>query len=369
MDYPKQTECVVIGGGIIGLAIARELALANKEVVLLEKNSEIGEETSFRNSAVIHAGVYYPKKSLKAKLCNEGKQRLYDYCQLNKIDHKKVGKLIVATQAQQLGKLNALQKCAYENGVPLQLLDKSELSRMEPNVNALTALYSSETGIVNGAQLMHSFENDILKAGGIILCNTAFVSGKKTSNEIELQMLGQEKSILRTRYFINAAGLWAQQVARNFQDLPAETIPPSYFAKGNYFQLKSSMPFKRLIYPLPETGGLGIHATINLAGQTFFGPDVEWVEKIEYSVSPNRRHSFVEKIKEYYPGLDGNLLSPAYAGIRPKISPAEQQPQDFIIQTNIDHGLNNVINLYGLESPGLTACMAIAKYVTECIYQ
>lgn len=363
---PKQVECIVIGAGIIGLAMARLLAKSGYEVLVLEKNADIGEETSFRNSAVLHAGIYYPANSLKAKLCKQGQVQLYDYCKNNAIPHQKIGKLIVATHVEQLEKLNQLAEQAKKNGVnTLVTLEADEISRLEPEVKAIRGLYSSETGIVHGKSLLLSLKRDAEQSGAKIVCHASFLSGKIEQGSIKVTT---SQGMVTSRYLINAAGLWATQVARNLQGMPAETIPTTYYAKGNYFKLNTPSPFKHLIYPLPESAGLGIHSTLDLQGNVRFGPDVEWINELDYQVSLSRQEIFCKEIRKYYPGLKSNALLPEFVGIRPKISSPDKQPQDFLIQDTSQHGIKNIIHLYGMESPGLTASFAIADHVKQLMH-
>lgn len=364
----KAVDCVVVGAGIVGLAIARELALAGFSVLVLEKNIRIGEETSFRNSAVLHAGIYYPATSLKAKFCVEGLQLLYDYCQEHAVPFKKIGKLIVITHPSERPQLELLLANAKANGVhSLVEIDKEEILAMEPNISAPYGIYSPNTGIINGTALMLSYQKDFLEAGGIITCNTAFVEAELQKTKLRVQTTNLAYPAIHCRYLINSAGLGAQAVARFIQGIEIKSIPKLFYAKGNYFKLTGTSPFSRLIYPLPERAGLGIHATLDLAGNVRFGPDVEWISEMDYKVSLDRTALFYKAIRTYYPSLNDGALVPDLVGIRPKITPPQNQPQDFVIQTHQQHGVKNLINLYGIESPGLTASLAIARYVKELL--
>ncbi|MBA3662182.1 MAG: NAD(P)/FAD-dependent oxidoreductase [Gammaproteobacteria bacterium] len=362
-----QSKYVVVGGGLIGLAIARELTHAGQEVLVLEKNIILGAETSFRNSAVVHAGIYYLPQTLKAKLCVEGRKLLIDYCDEKKIAYNKRGKLIVATSDHQLPALNHLLSTAKANQIKeLIPVTAAYISKLEPEILAVAGLYSPETAVLDGHSLLKHFTQDVKDGGGTILCGIAFQNATFDKNHINIQTNHAGMTIV-TSYLINAAGLWASAVAREIVGMPIQAIPFSYYAKGHYFELTKSAPFSHLIYPLPETSGLGIHATTDLKGITRFGPDVEWVNEIDYTVSPHLLPKFYHAIKQYYPAIKVEDLQPAFAGVRPKTLPPDQQPQDFIIQDATVHGLKNVINLFGMESPGLTSCLAIAKEVRSRI--
>lgn len=360
-------ETIIVGAGIVGLAIARQLTAQGKEVLVIEANAEVGQDGSFRNSAVIHAGIYYPRNSLKAKFCLRGKELLYDYCKKNKIAHQKIGKLIVATNEDQLKALKEFAKKAEINQVQqLELLSKAEAQSLEPHLECNAALYSPTTGIVNGKELIESLKNDVEELGGKFLFTTKFQCAKFLKNEFDISIsnpLGITK--IKSNYLINTAGLGAIDVAQNIDGLAKKNIPMKYFAKGNYFKYKKQNPFSKLIYPIPESAGLGIHATIDLTGQLRFGPDVEWIESIDYRVNPDRRNSFVKAIAVYFPEIKAEDLQAEFSGIRPKIIPPDEQPQDFLIQDEKVHGVKGLINLYGIESPGLTSALAIAEYVAS----
>jgi L-2-hydroxyglutarate oxidase LhgO len=359
-----KVKCVTIGGGVIGLAIARMFCLSNVQTLVLEAREDIGLETSFRNSAVIHAGLYYPTNSLKAKFCVRGKDLIYEYCEKNSIPYKKIGKLIVATSLDQLSDLSKLYQQAISNDVSdVKFLSQEEIKLLEPNVKCVAGLFSPSTGILNGSELMAAFKKDILENDGSIICDSKFMQGAVEKDGFSLQ-IENSSEIIECKYLINAAGLWAQEVARELVGMPLQAIPGIFYAKGNYFRYDSpKVPFARLIYPLPEKAGLGIHATLDLSNIVRFGPDVEWVNEIDYSVSANRRSAFAAAIKNYFPAIKAENLQPEYAGIRPKSQPEEFQPQDFEIQTEVEHGIPNLVNLYGMESPGLTSSLAIAEEV------
>ncbi|MCW9045630.1 MAG: NAD(P)/FAD-dependent oxidoreductase [Alphaproteobacteria bacterium] len=361
----ERIDCAVIGAGVVGLAIARAIAQTGKEVVVLEAENAIGTGTSARNSEVIHAGIYYPKGSLKAQFCVEGNKMLYDFCQSHGIPHKKLGKLIVATTEEQLPALRTLAKKAQDNGVvDLVELNQEQTLSLEPKLKCAASLLSPSSGIVDSHALMLALQGDLEEAGGMIALSSPVLKGKKEGNTIKLNVGGVEPMKIECDLVINSAGLSAQSVAKK---LGVKAIPKRYIAKGNYFSLTGGHPFKRLIYPLPEPGGLGVHLTLDMGGQAKFGPDVEWIEEEYYTVEATRGESFYEAIRSYWPELRDNSLTPDYAGIRPKLSGPGEAAADFVIQGPEQNGLPGLINLYGIESPGLTSCLAIAKSITSLI--
>ncbi|HKO07126.1 MAG TPA: NAD(P)/FAD-dependent oxidoreductase [Alphaproteobacteria bacterium] len=362
----ERVECVVIGAGAIGLAIARALALQGREVVVLEKAGQIGTETSSRNSEVIHAGMYYATGSLKATLCVRGKEMLYRYLPEHGVHHDRVGKLIVATEPDQLASLERLEKRAPENGVnDLTWLDEKTAKALEPELNCHAALLSPSTGTLDSHGLMLAYQGDAEDHGAVIAFNSPVVAGWIEKDGFLLEVGGAEPAQIACRILVNSAGLWAQEVARAIEGIPPESIPPRYLAKGCYFTLTGKPPFQHLIYPAPEVkfASLGLHVTVDLAGQVRFGPDVEWVDKIDYDVPAERAAKFYETIRHYYPGLKDGTLHPGYAGVRPKLQKPGGPPEDFLIQGPAGHGIANLVNLYGMESPGLTASLAIAEEV------
>lgn len=364
----ETADCVVIGAGVVGLAVARELAMAGRDVIVVEAADAIGTETSSRNSEVIHAGIYYPTGSMKARLCVEGKKRLYRYCAERGIAHRNTTKLIVATSPAQEPTLHAIRAQAAANGVDdLVLIDGTEARRLEPNLRCAAALISPSTGIVDSHGLMLAFLGDAQDRGAMVAFNSPVEGGEVTEDGIVLTVGGAEPMRLRCRRVVNAAGLHAQAVAKSIRGLAAATIPDTHYAKGNYFALSGRAPFSRLIYPVPEPGGLGVHITIDLAGQARFGPDVEWIDRIEYTVDARRADRFYAEVRRYWPGLPDGALVPAYAGIRPKLVPAGAPAADFVIQGPKVHGVAGLVNLYGIESPGLTASMAIAAHVASLL--
>jgi L-2-hydroxyglutarate oxidase LhgO len=359
-----QVECVVIGAGVIGLAIARRLAMAGREVVVIEAAEGIGTVTSSRNSEVIHAGIYYPSGSLMARMCVSGRQALYAYCRDHSIPHRNCGKLIVATTEAETGKLQAIKAHAEANGVDdLQPLGGDDARQLEPALNCCAALLSPSTGIIDSHALMLALRGDAEAAGAAFAFHAPLLQGKVHADRIELGVGGDAPLNLECRLLINAGGLAATTIARSIDGIPIERIPPAYLAKGNYFSCSARSPFSRLIYPVPEPGGLGVHLTLDLAGQARFGPDVEWIDSIDYTVDPARADRFYPAIRRYWPSLPDGALMPSYAGIRPKIVPPAVAVQDFNIQGPRDHGVSGLVNLFGIESPGLTSCLAIADHV------
>jgi L-2-hydroxyglutarate oxidase LhgO len=359
-----QVECVVIGAGVIGLAIARRLAMAGREVVVIEAAEGIGTVTSSRNSEVIHAGIYYPSGSLMARMCVSGRQALYAYCRDHGIPHRNCGKLIVATTEAETGKLQAIKAHAEANGVDdLQPLGGDDARQLEPALNCCAALLSPSTGIIDSHALMLALRGEAEAAGAAFAFHAPLLQGKVHADRIELGVGGDAPLNLECRLLINAGGLAATTIARSIDGMPIGRIPPAYLAKGNYFSCSARSPFSRLIYPVPEPGGLGVHLTLDLAGQARFGPDVEWIDSIDYTVDPARADRFYPAIRRYWPSLPDGALMPSYAGIRPKIVPPAVAVQDFNIQGPRDHGVSGLVNLFGIESPGLTSCLAIADHV------
>ncbi len=360
----ERVEGVVIGTGVVGLAVARELAMAGIEVIALEAAGMIGTGTSSRNSEVIHAGIYYPKGSVKALTCVAGKRMLYDYCHERGIPHRRCGKLIVATNEVQTNTLGEIKAKAAANGVDdLTWLTPNEVRAMEPEVACTAALLSPSTGIIDSHSLMLAFQGDAEDHGAFLAFNAALERGRIADDGIELEVGGAEPMALKTRFLVNAAGLEAPAVARKLEGLNQDLLPRTHYAKGNYYTLSGARPFKHLVYPVPEEGGLGIHVTIDLGGQVKFGPDVEWIDELNYDVDPRRSDKFYDVIRSYYPGLKDGAIEPGYAGIRPKITAKGEPAADFVIQGPTDHGVPGLVNLLGIESPGLTASMAIAKHV------
>jgi len=361
-----RVDCVVIGAGVVGLAVARACAQAGLDTLVLETEPAIGTATSARNSEVIHAGLYYPHGSLKARLCVRGRQALYDYCTDHGIAHRRCGKLIVATHSGQISALDRIGAAATANGVlDLRRLDAAQVHAREPALHCVAALESPSTGIIDSHGLMLALQGDLESAGGLLALRSPVLSGQILTDGILLHIGGDEPMELIARRVVNCAGLQAQTVAATFDGLPPEHIPVGRYAKGNYYALSGKAPFSCLIYPVPEPGGLGVHLTLDLGGQARFGPDVEWIDAIDYRVDPARAAGFYAAIRRYWPGLRDGALRPDYAGIRPKLTLPTGQDADFLIQDARSHGIPGLVNLYGIESPGLTACLAIADEVMQ----
>jgi L-2-hydroxyglutarate oxidase LhgO len=361
-------DCVVAGAGVVGLAVARALALAGREVLVLDAAEAIGTETSSRNSEVIHAGIYYAAGSLMAKACVAGRHMLYAYCAERGLPHANCGKLIVATDAAEAEKLTGIQARAAANGVTdLRLQTQAEALALEPALACTAALHSPSTGIIDSHAYMLSLQGDTENAGGIFVFHAPVEGGRCSADGIELLVGGADPMTLRARTFINSAGLHAPKLARGLAGMPRQLVPKEYYAKGNYFSLTGRSPFSRLIYPVPVPGGLGTHLTIDLGGQARFGPDVEWVETLDYDVDPRRGEGFYAAIRRYWPALKDGALAPGYAGIRPKIVPPGAPAQDFTIMGPASHGVPGLVHLFGIESPGLTASLALAGHVADIV--
>ena len=363
-------DTVVIGAGVIGLAIARELAIAGHEVIVLERNSSIGEETSSRNSEVIHAGIYYQKNSLKAQLCVRGKQLLYSYCEDKSIPHRRCGKIILALTEEQQEKLNIIRSRALINGVEdLKVLSAVDVAKLEPNVQCVSGLLSPSTGIIDSHGLMVALQGDLENAGSSLVFLSEFINGSLEDGHFRIKIKsGEIYTKVSTRYLVNAGGLQASQIAKRIRGLKPKYIPEIQYAKGNYFVYQDKHPFQHLVYPAPEPGGLGIHVTLDLSGQARFGPDVEWVDGLDYSVDANRVDRFLSAIRSYWPEVSREALIPGYAGVRPKLVGPGDPPGDFMVQGPNDHGIPGLVNLFGIESPGLTASLAIAERVAKALF-
>ena len=365
-----KVDIIVIGAGVVGLAAARALALRGREVMVLEAANAIGTGTSSRNSEVIHAGIYYPQGSLKAQLCVQGKQMLYDYCAQRGIGHSRCGKLIVATNESQVAQLQNIIAKAAANGVhDLVLLSREQARVLEPQLECVAAIHSPSTGIVDSHALMLSLQGDIENAGGFVVLNTSVAHINRAQAAIEV--IADDGTQLAANIVINAAGLHAPQVARCIKGLDACYVPPTFWAKGNYFTLTGKSPFSRLIYPVPEAAGLGVHLTIDLGGQAKFGPDVQWVDSPnDLAVDPSRGDAFYAEVRKYWPALKDGALQPSYAGIRPKLQGPDNlggAAGDFVIQGESTHGIAGLVNLFGIESPGLTSALAIGGYVSQML--
>ena len=361
-----EVECVVVGAGVVGLATARALALAGQHVLVLERAYTIGFETSSRNSEVIHGGLYYPAGSLKARCCVIGRQRLYPYCRNNGIPHAQIGKLIVAVKEDEIAGVERIAETARMNGVDdLQWLTATQAQCLEPELDCIAALLSPSTGIIDSHALMLAFQGEAEAAGAMVVLRTPVLSGRVRADGFDLAIGGDEPTCIRCRCLVNATGLYAPALAQAIDGVPRETIPPAYFCRGVYFSLAGQAPFRRLVYPVPPLGGLGVHITVDLAGQARFGPDVEWISEVDYTVDSARGEAFYAAIRTYWPGLRDGALQPGYAGVRPKISGPKEPAADFVVQGPKTHGVPGLINLYGIESPGLTASMPLADEVVR----
>ncbi|MDB6444729.1 NAD(P)/FAD-dependent oxidoreductase [Pseudomonas sp. 21TX0197] len=361
-------QCVVAGAGVVGLAVAGEMARAGHEVLVIESGAAVGMGISSRNSEVIHAGIYYPPGSLKAQLCVEGRHRLYAYCESHGVATRRLGKLIVARDQAQLAGLQALLERGLANGVDdLRLLDRTQALALEPALACVAALYSPSTGIVDSHGLMLALQGDAQAAGADVAFHSPLLGVRIEAGHFTLEVGGSAQMSLSCRLLINATGLHAPALARRMEGLPAQTVPDDYLCKGNYFSLAGRAPFRHLIYPAPQAAGLGTHMTLDMAGQARFGPDVEWVDHEDYRVDPARAEVFYLAIRDYWPGLPDQSLQPAYSGIRPKISAPGEPARDFLISSEAEHGVPGLINLFGIESPGLTSCLAIAAKVRHLL--
>lgn len=361
----EQVDCVVVGAGVVGLAVARALALQGREVLVLEAANAFGTGTSSRNSEVIHAGIYYAPGSLKGSLCVKGRELLYNYCRERGISHRRCGKLLVATEAVQVAQLQGIAAQARRNGVTdLLFMSQDEARQLEPQLQCEAALLSPGTGIVDSHGLMLALLGDLENAGGVLALNSPLASARVGPSGIEL--LAADGTQLQAKTVINAAGLQAPALAARFAGLDPQHVPQAFYAKGNYFTLATRAPFSHLIYPVPQAAGLGVHLTLDLGGQAKFGPDVQWVDSPDdLTVDPARGDAFYAEVRKYWPGLQDGALLPGYAGIRPKIGGPGAPASDFVIQGPRDHGVPGLVNLFGIESPGLTSCLAIGDLVAK----
>ena len=369
----ETVDCIIAGAGVIGLAVARELSQLGMETIILEAADAIGTETSSRNSEVIHAGIYYPRSSLKAGLCVAGRDKLYAYAAERNIPHKRCGKLIVATLPEQVPTLAGIIDKARANGVDdLVMLDAAQAKAMEPSLACVAAVLSPSTGIIDSHALMLSLLGEAEAHGTFLSLNTEIVSGRIDANRFVLQTRDTSSGAtyeIAARHFVNAAGLGANALAANLEGLDQQFVPKLLMARGNYFSVTGKPAFSRLIYPVPEPGGLGVHLTLDLNGGMRFGPDVEWIETKDYSVDPRRADHFYGEIRKYWPDLADASLSPTYSGIRPKLSGPGEPAADFVIQGPEVHGVAGLVNLFGIESPGLTSSLAIAELVARRLRQ
>ncbi len=360
-------DCVVVGAGVVGLAVARALALQGREVLVLEAADAMGTGTSARNSEVIHAGLYYATGSLKARLCVQGREMLYDYCAERHVPHQRCGKLVVATDAAQLPALQAVQRHAQANGVlDLEWLDREAAQALEPALECVAALHSPSTGIVDSHGLMLALLGDLEHHGGVLALNSTLEHAQCAREAIEL--IAEDGTRLRATTVVNAAGLAAPGLAARFAGMDPVHVPQACYAKGNYFTLSGRAPFSRLIYPVPEAAGLGVHLTLDLGGQAKFGPDVQWVDSADdLLVDAARGDAFYAQVRKYWPGLRDGALAPGYAGIRPKVRGSQGVMTDFCIQGPTVHGVPGLVQLFGIESPGLTSALAIGAHVAALL--
>ncbi len=364
-------DCLVVGAGVIGLACARALAQSGLDVVVIEAASLIGSETSSRNSEVIHAGIYYPQNSLKAELCVDGRRRLYDYCDTRRVPYRRCGKLIVATSEAELAVLDRLKASACANGVEgMSRLTAAQAQALEPALRCTGALLSEQTGILDSHAYMLSLQGELEDAGGMIAFDSRVVGGTVTAEGIVLHVesAGLRHDIL-ARNLVTSAGLGQETLLRAIDGFPEDYAPRLHFAKGNYFAYSGRAPFSRLIYPAPEVGGLGVHVTLDMGGGMRFGPDVEWIDRIDYAVDVRRADGFYAAVRRYWPGLADGTILPAYAGVRPKLGGPADPAADFVIQGPAEHGVNGLVNLLGIESPGLTGSLSIAERVRQILLE
>ncbi len=370
MSETFSCDAVVIGAGVVGLAVARALAQRGLETFILEKNAHFGMETSARNSEVIHAGIYYPKGSLKAQLCVAGRGLLYEFCQSHGVGHKRLGKLIVASHSGQEAQLDALVKAAADNGVDdLKPLSKAQIAPLEPDLSATQGLFSPSTGIIDSHQYMLALLGDAESAGASLVKDAEVTAIARDGENYVLTLKNAGETLtLRTRILVNSGGLWAQKIAGLIEGLDKRFVPPLFLAKGNYATLSVKSPFRHLVYPVPEPGGLGVHLTLDMGGAARFGPNVQWLDNndpaaIDYTVPATLPREFVSRIAEYWPAIREEMLAPGYSGVRPKTGGAKHPQQDFVIEGPAIHGQSGLVNLFAMESPGLTSSLAIAAHV------
>ena len=361
------TDVVIIGGGVIGLGIARELSLSGKETIVLEQNERAGDVTSSRNSGVIHAGIYFQEDFLKTKLCVEGNNLIYEYAKEKKINHKKYGKYIIATNKSEIQNLEALFIQGKKNKVKIERVQKEKVLHDNPGLVFQEALYSPNSGVIDVPEFVTALEGDIQHSGGLISLRTSFLSSSREKDSFVINCKAEENFSIESKYLINCSGLNNERTLKNISNFPKEKIFKNYFAKGHYFKYSGKTPFLNLIYPISGQHSLGIHVGFDLAGGMRFGPDVEFVNEIDYSFNESLKSKFVSSISQYWPDIDPEKLHPDYTGIRPKITKPNESTKDFSIQTQNDHGIKNFINLQGIESPGLTSSLAIAKYVSHLV--
>jgi L-2-hydroxyglutarate oxidase LhgO len=363
----ETVDCIVVGAGAVGLGVARTLATAGREVLVLEAEPRIGEHTSSRNSEVIHAGLYYKQGTLRQHLFPRAPRLMYAYCAEQGVPHKRLGKLVVARRPEEVDKLRHHMQHAAEAGLDdLEWLTPDQARELEPNLFCYAAYLSPSSGIVDSHALMLSYQGEVENHGGRVVLRAPVTGGEVMSNGIRVEVGGAEPTTLLCKTLVNCAGHGAPPLARAISGMPPDMVPRSFFRRGVYFSV-TSRPFKRLIYPMHGPGGMDIHAVIDLAGNVRFGPDVEWVDRLDYTVDPNRAEAFYRSIRTFSPELPDGALAPAYAGIRPKITGPDETPADFVIQGPRDHGIPHLVNLFGIESPGLTSSLAIGEYVAKML--
>ena len=363
MDH---VDCVVVGAGVVGLAVARALARAGTPVLILEAAAGLGGGTSGRGSGVIHAGLYYPPNSLKARFCVAGRDMLYAFADAHGVPHRRLGKLVVATSAEENERIAAIVARAEANGVTdLAPLTARAAKDLEPALACTSAFLSPSTGIIDPQALMRTLRDDAEEFGAVTAFQAPLLGGVPEKAGFTVSVGGAAPMRLRCRILINAAGHGAPGFARSIEGMPAACVPVGAFAKGSYFTLEGAVPFSHLVYPVPVPGGVGTHLTLDIGGAARFGPDVEWVDGLDYSVDPARADGFYADIRRYWPGLPDGALKPAYAGVRPKISAEGEPARDFLIEDEADHGIPGLVNLFGIESPGLTSSLAIGDHVRD----
>jgi L-2-hydroxyglutarate oxidase LhgO len=367
-------DAVVIGAGVVGLAVARALAQRGLETFIMEKNAHFGLETSARNSEVIHAGIYYAKRSLKAQLCVQGRGLLYDFCQSHGVGHKRLGKLIIASHAGQEAQLAAIVKAATDNGVDdLKPLSKAQIAALEPDLSGTQGLFSPSTGIIDSHQYMLALLGDAESAGASLVKDAEVTAIAHDGEQYVLTVKNAGETLtLITRVLVNSGGLWAQKIAGLIEGLDRRFVPPLFLAKGNYATLSVKSPFRHLVYPVPEPGGLGVHLTLDMGGAARFGPNVQWLDNndpaaIDYTVPATLPREFVPRIAAYWPAIREEMLAPGYSGVRPKTGGAKNPNQDFVIEGPTVHGQAGLVNLFAMESPGLTSSLAIAAHVNALL--
>ena len=363
----SDVDAVIVGAGVVGLSIAKSLSEVGMEVLVIEKEHRSGEGISSRNSGVIHAGMYYPKKSLKAELCVRGNELLYEYCTLKHIGHKRLGKLIIASEIEENKKLLQIYEQGLANGVDLKLMERDQVQDLEPNVKCSLAIFSPNTGIIDVPELILALEGDIQQNNGLISYSTKFLGAKKEGSNFKIELNSGEYFLIKSPILINSGGLSSDVIASSMKDLKAQFIKKVYYWKGHYFKYSGQSPFKKLVYPVPKPGSLGIHFSIDIAGQSKFGPDLIKVDSVNYKFEKDLKSKFLEAIQSYWPEIDESKLQPDYCGIRPKLTKDSFSLADFYISTPSNHGIKGLYNLQGIESPGLTCSLAISKYISNLI--